>query len=193
MKRLLVIAVGVLILVGCGSSGENNVVNYNNLPIESYDLYDDDNFRMQYPKDWDLIEGDEVGERYRSNAEIVLVSKNKDAFFTPNIVVERMSIESGDSLEAVYDDVWETNKQSLLIAEEIGRNRFTTIANGQVANGLIVEFSGKRKLEGDVLTYLQSLVIVGEEAVLATAAFDELDTDNQSTEILEALKTLAIK
>ncbi len=192
MRKFLTLLVGVVFLSGCGGADEA-LVSYNELPIESYDLYDTEEFRMQYPKNWDLLDGELVQERYKSSAKLVLVQDDKDAFFTPNIVVESFSVDESSGLEKTYESVWEDNEESLLIAEEVGRERFTTVANGSVSNGLLVEFTGKRKLEGDVLVYLQALVVAENEAWLATGAFDELDTEAQSAEMVEALKTLAVK
>jgi hypothetical protein len=192
MKKLIVGLMAVVVLSGC--SGEENVsVVYNELPIESYDLYDGESFRMQYPKGWKVVDGDKVAERYKSSAKLVLIDDDEDAFFTPNMVVEGFAVEAESSLGKVYESVWDGNRDDLLLIEEIGRENFTTIANGSVVNGLLVEFKGKRKLEGDVLVYLQSLVVSGSEAWLVTGAFDELDGSVEAAEMIESLKTLAIK
>lgn len=192
MNRILAVLVGSLFLVGCSGS-DDLVVNYNELPIESYDLFDGDEFRIQYPKDWEIVNQTELGERYKSGAQIAFIDNNKDAFFTPNMIVEKFDIANGESLDKVYDAVWDDNQNNLLIVEEVGRQNFTTIASGKVASGLIVEFTGKRKLEGDVLVYLQSLLLDGNEAWVTTVAFDELDTDTQGGELVESLKTFATK
>lgn len=192
MKKLLCVVGTMIVLAGCSGGGEV-VVDYNELPIESYELYDGDSFRMQYPKGWKAVDGQAVAERYKSTAKLVLIDEQRDAFFTPNMVVEGFSVENGAGLDKVYDSVWKGNNQDLLLIEEIGREKFTTIANGSVTSGLLVEFKGKRKLDGDVLIYLQSLVVSGSEAWLVTAAFDELDSAATGVEIIDGLKTLAIK
>lgn len=181
-----------LVLSGCGGS-EDVLVNYNELSIESYDLFDNEEFRIQFPKGWASVTGAELTERYKSGAKAAFIDNDKDAFFTPNMIVEKFEIAGGESLEKAYDAVWDNNEENLLIVEEVGRQNFTTIASGNVASGVIVEFKGKRKLEGDVLVYLQSLVLDGNEAWVVTAAFDELDSETQGAGLIESLRTFATK
>lgn len=192
MKKALIVLFGCLFLYGCGGS-EPVSINYNELPIESYDLFDGEEFRMQYPTGWDVVGEIELSERYRSGAVAAFVDNNKDAFFTPNMIVEKFAVASGDSLDKVYDAVWDDNQENLLLLEEVGRQNFTTISGGNVASGLIVEFTGKRKLEGDVLVYIQSLLLDGNEAWVVTAAFDQLDAGTQGVDLIESLKTFATK
>lgn len=200
-NKFKVLLIGVLVLlglVGCSSETDSTVVNYNTLPVTNYSLYDGVDFRMQYPIGWEVTEGEEVFNKFRSTAKLVLVSDKKDAFFTPNIIVETVELSSeqmSKRLTDLYDELQRENNKNLLLSEEVSRVDFTTIANGNAANGLLVQFKGKRRLESDVLTYLVALLKNERtnELVFVTAAFDELDMKNQSEEIVDSLKTLAIK
>lgn len=192
------VGVCVVGITACSSESGTQVVNYRTLSVDDYSLYDGTDFRMQYPNGWASVSGDEVYTKYKSSAELVLVSDKKDAFFTPNVIVEKMKLDDAQkakSLADIYSDLEKANDKSLLLSEETSRAEFTTIVNGSAANGLLVEFKAKRRLETDVLTYVVAVLKddVAGEIVVATAAFDELDNNNQSTEIVESLKTLAIK
>ena len=195
---LVGVLVGVMFLMGCSSNQPSSAINYPTLPVDKFSLYDGSDFRIQYPIGWEKIEGAEVFERFRSSAKLVLVSNKKDAFFTPNIIVEQVELSQDQvskRLVDLYNDLKLENDKNLLLSDEVSRTEFTTIVRGSAANGLLVQLKGKRRLETDVLTYVIALLKDegGKQVVIATGAYDELDLKNQASELIDALRTLAIK
>lgn len=197
MKKILCFGLMAVMLTGCGSNEEGAVsVNYNTLDVASYDLYDGEEFRLQYPVGWDVKEKEEVVREYNSSAEIAIVSGVADAFFTPNMLVEKVVLPDGvNGLSKVYEGIESENKKSLLLYSEVDRSEFTTIVNGVAQNGLLVQFKGKRKLETDIITYLQAVLVDNASGVayVATVAFDELDSNVDAAVLVESLKTFAVK
>ena len=112
IAKLLLIGFSLLALSGCfGGDGEDpgQVL----LPSENFAAHNAEAFFIQYPREWKQKSADGL--------EASFISNFKDAFFTPVITVEKVSVGEGVTSKAFAEDMISKNESDLALFEEIER------------------------------------------------------------------------
>jgi hypothetical protein len=188
---LAVMFTSVLILTGCSGSSESDQVGLV-LPEENYKFYKSTDLQMQYPMNWKVMTKAEIGTKFKESFEVAFVSNFKDPFFTPTVTVEKVLLESELTSEAFADSVINQNKESLVNYAEIERQTVSTLVGNEPTLTTLVRFSGKEKIQDDLVEYVQIFLTKGEIGFVGTAAFDPTDENSEFDKMVDTLRTIKL-
>lgn len=197
MKKFLrfLLLLGLLLcLMACSSSvdvaeDQTGLV----LPAETYSFYDTSDFSIQYPVNWKILPKQQISEKFQETAEVAFISNFKDLFFTPVVVIEKVSFDTQKNQEDFANESLSQYKSSMSKFDEIERQSISLVSGTNAVISRLIRFTGKSRLQDDTLEYLQTYLASGDSGYIVTAVYDPTDDNNESDKLVNVLRTFKIK
>ena len=190
--KRIILASGIVmtfILAGCfGGATETDTVGLI-LPEENYKFYKNTDLQVQYPMNWKVMTKTEINSEYKENFEVAFVSNFKDPFFTPTITFEKTLLKSAITSEQFAESIINQNKVSLVNYAEVERQTVSTLVSGEPVLTTLIKFTGKEKIQDDLIEYIQIFLTKGEVGFIGTAAFDPTDENSEFEKMVNTLRS----
>jgi len=195
MKKLLFVPL-MLILIGCSKvipeSNTNNITEFI-LPSDQFAFFEHTDFRIQYPVSFETLKQNQLETKFSNDAQVAFVSNLKSAFFTSNIVVEKIKVAPNLTSTLFAESIIENNKKQLNTYTELDRKTVTSFVNGSPVTTILIRFTARLELSSDLVEYVQTYLTDGTNGYVATAAYDPVDPNLEAEKLIDSLKTFILK
>lgn len=194
MKKLIVPAILLFILSGCfGGGGATTPAEIAPAPDESSSLFQNGEFSVLFPKEWDEIDQNEFTSDVPPETVVVFRDNVKNERFTPNANVVRHTLSlPTDSIEygkLVY------NRQSTGLTDfkEISKIERDILIGKQLEKSTLLVFDARIKPGEKLIRYIQTYATKGNLAFIVTGSLLPDETQNTVQKIENIIKSFALK
>lgn len=182
----------VIFIAGC-SGGQNDKEQVGLvLPEANYKFFKNSDLQIQYPVNWKVLNKQQISSKYKENFEVGFTSNFKDPFFTPTITVEKIKIDEDLNSESFSELVINQNKEKLVNYLELEKSTVSTLVANEPVITTLIRFSGKEKIQDDLIEYVQTYLVKNELGYIVTAAFDPTDENNEFEKMVNSLRTFKL-
>lgn len=194
MKKIILVSIFCLLLSGCfGGTPSNTTDNKIVAPDENSLIFQNEEFNISFPKEWDVIDKDEFTSNIPESTVVVFRNNVKNESFTPNVNIVRSTItEPIDSLE--YGKMV-FNRQSMGLTDfrEINKIERELIIGGNPTKSTFLVFDARVKPGDSLIRYAQTYAVKKDIAYIITGSFLPDETQNTVQKIENIIKSFALK
>ncbi|MBI4975468.1 hypothetical protein HZC20_02205 [Candidatus Peregrinibacteria bacterium] len=156
------------LLTACSSSPDTTTSNENKAGPSANVIYNGAEFSVSVPKDWEVLEKDQLGSSYTKGLLVAFRNNIKSSTFTSNINILESDVPDNMSLKDFVDANKAGLKQALIQYVETSTKN-VDLKGGQKA--MLIEFQGKKDATSSLTNFKQLYTIKGKKAFLLTASY----------------------
>ena len=180
---LIIISIG-----GCFSFGGDS--DQEQPAEEGYTTYRTDNFSIDVPSKWDVINQDEFTSDVPEVTVVVFRNNVKNETFTANVnIVARKLQEPIDSLEYAKMVV---NRQSSGLIDYRELSKEEVKISGGETDTLLTIFEARKNADDNLVKYIQTYGVRGDTALIVTGAVSPQESESVVQTIEKIVKSFSL-
>lgn len=196
MKKTIqigLISIFMLTFSGCLGFGEDTT-NTDVTPANTESTtYQNSEFSMMIPKDWEIIESKDFSDRVASNTLIVFRNNIKNDVFTANInIVTNERLNDKSSAEHAKDII-NSEKATLLDYKELSRETVSLQNGGNTDSSEFIVFEGRNSAGEDLIRYAQTCLVKGDKVYIVTGSYRPTEDEKITQLIQDGVKHFELK
>jgi len=190
-KKIIIILATLILITGCSGSEETTSQTNN---MNGKLTYSHEKFTMQIPQEWEVIRRESFMSSTPKDIIIAFRSKQKNSIFTTTLNVGIKNItENTSSIDFAKSNI-STVKSKLISFQEIATNNYEIPINeNNSITTILVEFSGKQKIEAPIIINKQLFAVKNGLAFTITGSFLENEDESVVKQIDEMIDSFRIK
>lgn len=182
----------VLVLSACSFGGNTNP----KVTVDEKSRRIDDSayaFNVIIPREWDIIEKKDFTKEVPANTEIAFRNNIKNEDFTANVSILKNPLQKTRETLEYAKQVIAAEKTGLYNYKEIKRDTYQiSIANNK-ADTYITYFEGAQNPTDDVVKYVQTYAVQGNNAYVVTGSYSTKESDTNAKVVEAIIKSFSLK
>lgn len=197
MKKTIqigIIALFTLTLSGClGFGSDSTPADTATTGSTESTTYQNSEFSITIPKDWEIIESKDFSDRVASNTLIVFRNNIKNDVFTANINIitnERLNDKSSDEHAK---DIINSEKATMLDYKELIRETVSLQNGANTESSEFIVFEGRNSAEEDLIRYAQTCLVKNDKVYIVTGSYRPTEDEKITQLIQDGVKHFSLK
>ncbi len=193
MKKHLTAAILLLlslsILPACSFGGTSTSTT----PDDTHRLYENNEFSVQIPKDWETIEKDDFTSDVPDVTMVVFRNNVKNETFTGNVNIVRNQLQETIDSNEYAKMVYNRQKNGLYEFKEIKREEYKIQIGGSPITSTYLIFEAKKGTDQQTVRYMQTYAVKNNFAYIITGAVSPQENDVTIQTIESIIKSFQLK
>jgi hypothetical protein len=190
MKNLLaktLIILSLFSLTACFGSEDEEAIVDDTSP--SYSKYEQADFGIIYPKDWEVITKDNFTSNIPASTVIVFRNNIKSDLFTANLNISQSVLNPQSTSLDFSIQTLNTEKYNLVGFQEISRETYTI--GGE--ESFIVTFQGRKTITENLIEFKQLCIARNGYGIIITAAYTPNENQSIVMKMDEMVRSFTLK
>ncbi len=186
-KFFILLISSLFILNGCIGGNDEETIFDTEKP--GFQIYEEKNFTINLPEEWDIIEQNEFTSNVPSETLVIFRNNIKNEVFTANINISKKAIEQNIDVINFVKSSQSQIKNRLLNYKEINFLTKNINKGNEKINAIFIEFEGRQNANEPIIYFKQLNTIYNGIAYTITGSYLQNENENIVNSINEMLNS----
>lgn len=191
--QVALISISLAGLTGCFNFGGSNTNNQKTAVDERSRIYENTEFSVKIPKEWDIIEKKDFTQEVPQETQVVFRNNVKNEDFTANVNIVRNTLQNSKETLEYAKEIINRQKTGLYDYKELKKDLVKISISGKDFDSYLVEFEARRDPSENITKFIQTFGVKGGNGYVIMGGVSLKENSNTVSTVEGIVKSFIVK